>query len=96
VYVLTDNRFRHLARLAGAPAGPETEAVVQRTLHFPCGLIRGALAALGVSAVVTAEPGTLPACAQRRTALLLADAACAGSFTLRVKTPTAPPLTPPA
>ena len=66
VYVLTDNRFRWLSRLTGAAAGPATDAVVARTLYFPCGLIRGALAALGVPAVVTAEPGTLPACALRR------------------------------
>ena len=71
VYVLTDNRFRWLQRLAGVPSSPELEAVVQRSLHFPCGLLRGALAALGVVAVVTAEPGALPAC----------------SFTLRVKQP---------
>jgi len=63
VYVLTDTRFRWLSRLAGAPAGPEAEAVVQRTLHLPCGLLRGALQALGVQATVTAEPGVLPACA---------------------------------
>ena len=76
VYVLTDTRFRWLARLTGAPAGPQTDAVVQRTLFLPCGLLRGALAGLGVPAVVTAEPGaTLPSC----------------SFTVRVKTPAAPP-----
>ena len=73
--MLTDTRFRWLARLAGAPAGPQTDAVVQRTLFLPCGLLRGALAGLGVPAVVTAEPGaTLPSC----------------SFTVRVKTPAAP------
>jgi len=63
VYVLTDSRFRWLSRLAGAPPGPELDAVVLRSLHLPCGIVRGALTGLGVPAVVTAEPGAaLPAC----------------------------------
>jgi hypothetical protein len=76
VYVLTDTRFRWLHRLAGATPGPELDAVVLRTLHLPCGILRGAMTGLGVPAVVTAEPGAvLPACA----------------FTVRIKTPPTPP-----
>jgi len=61
VYVLTDTRFRWLARFAGAAGAAETEAAA-RALHLPCGLLAGALAGLGVPAVVTAEAGVLPAC----------------------------------
>jgi hypothetical protein len=62
VYVLTDNRFRWLSRFAGA-SGPEGAAAAARALHLPCGILCGALAGLGVPAVVTAEPGAAPACA---------------------------------
>ena len=36
--------------------------VVFQYLAFPCGLIRGALANLGIVCVVTAEVNTMPAC----------------------------------
>ena len=36
--------------------------VVFQYLAFPCGLIRGALANLGIVCVVTAEVNTIPAC----------------------------------
>jgi hypothetical protein len=78
VYVLTDTRFRWLSRFAGA-SGPGASEVVARALHVPCGILAGALAGLGVAAVVTAEPGAPPACA----------------FTVRIKTPPAPTPTPP-
>jgi hypothetical protein len=66
VYVLTDNRFRWLSRFVGA-SGPEGAAAAARALHLPCGILCGALAGLGVPAVVTAEPGAPPACAFLRT-----------------------------
>lgn len=31
-------------------------------LHFPCGIIRGALANLGLVAIVNADFNTLPSC----------------------------------
>jgi len=52
---------------------------VQRALHVPCGILAGALASLGVAAVVTAEATQPPSCA----------------FTVRIKTPPAPVATPP-
>ena len=64
VYVLTDNRFRWLHRFAGAPPGGAGVAeAIARQLHLPCGVLCGALAGLGVQAVVTAEAGVAPACA---------------------------------
>ncbi len=60
--MLTDNRFRWLSRFAGA-AGPEAAPAMARQLHLPCGILCGALAGLGVPAVVTAEPGVAPVCA---------------------------------
>jgi hypothetical protein len=63
VYVLTDARFRWLSRFAGAAAGGGAASdVLQRQLHLPCGVLAGALAGLGVPAVVTAEAGVPPAC----------------------------------
>ncbi|KAI1467205.1 transport protein particle component [Daldinia caldariorum] len=59
VYVLTDNLFRPLSRMSADPAG---HAVVraQPFLWFPCGIIRGALAAMGIAATVQAETSELP------------------------------------
>ena len=59
VYVLHDARFRCLLRL---PASAPADAVA-RQLLLPAGMLRGALAALGVAATVAAEPAALPACA---------------------------------
>lgn len=55
-FVLTDNRFEPLRRCSLAPGRME-EAKVRATpfLHFPTGLLRGALAALGLEAEVKAE-----------------------------------------
>ena len=64
VYVLMDNRVRWLARLAppkaGAAAGPTAESFAR----FSCGLIRGALAALGIDAAVSAELSAQPGACQ--------------------------------
>ncbi|KAI9677587.1 MAG: Trafficking protein particle complex subunit 33 [Caeruleum heppii] len=59
VYVLTDNAFRPFARMSTEVGG---QAVVraQPFLFFPCGVIRGALAGLGVTASVQAETAELP------------------------------------
>ncbi|CZR58983.1 related to TRS33-TRAPP subunit of 33 kDa involved in targeting and fusion of ER to golgi transp [Phialocephala subalpina] len=59
VYVLTDNSFRPFARMSTEPGG---NAVVraQPFLWYPCGIIRGALASMGINATVQAETSELP------------------------------------
>ncbi|EFX00342.1 bet3 family protein [Grosmannia clavigera kw1407] len=59
VYVLTDNAFRPFQRMSTETGG---QAVVkaQPFLWFPCGIVRGALAALGITATVQAESNELP------------------------------------
>ncbi|KAL8941677.1 MAG: hypothetical protein Q9211_001721 [Gyalolechia sp. 1 TL-2023] len=59
VYVLTDNAFRPFARMS---MSSRTEAVLgaQPFLGFPCGVIRGALAGMGINATVQAETSELP------------------------------------
>jgi len=59
VYVLTDNLFRPLARMSTDTGG---QAVVraQPFLWFPCGILRGALAAMGIQATVHAESSEIP------------------------------------
>ncbi len=59
VYVLQDNRFRLLTQLSNSKQYLEA---APRYLAFSCGLIRGALANLGIVCVVTAEVTTMPAC----------------------------------
>ncbi|RPB25388.1 transport protein particle component [Terfezia boudieri ATCC MYA-4762] len=59
VYVLTDNTFRPFARMS-TEAGGAAVIRAQPFLWFPCGVIRGALAALGVNASVQAETTELP------------------------------------
>ncbi|KAL7626260.1 hypothetical protein AAE478_003030 [Parahypoxylon ruwenzoriense] len=59
VYVLTDNAFRPLSRMSSDPAGNALPRA-QPFLWFPCGIIRGALAAMGIAATVQAETSELP------------------------------------
>merc|ERR1711994_72695 len=59
VYVLQDNRFRMLTQLS---AGKQYIDAAHRHLAFSCGLIRGALANLGVASLVTVEVAQMPAC----------------------------------
>ncbi|KAI0440457.1 BET3 family protein [Xylaria telfairii] len=59
VYVLTDHAFRPLSRMS-ADAGGQAVARAQPFLWFPCGILRGALAAMGISATVQAETSELP------------------------------------
>lgn len=61
VYVLQDNRFRWLSRVPQSP--PPAPEAIARQLYFPCGLLRGALAALSVTCTVSAEVVQLPQCA---------------------------------
>ncbi|KAK4179634.1 putative trafficking protein particle complex subunit 6B [Triangularia setosa] len=66
VYVLTDNNFRPLSRMSvetgGRSGGVQQAAVVraQPFLWVPCGIVRGALAAMGIQATVQAETTELP------------------------------------
>jgi len=53
--VLQDNKFRLLGHLS--PSTPKEKA--QNYVMFSCGLIRGALANLGVASIVSAD---IPAC----------------------------------
>ncbi|KAI0406605.1 BET3 family protein [Xylaria palmicola] len=59
VYVLTDHAFRPLARMS-TDAGGQAVVRAQPFLWFPCGILRGALAAMGISATVQAETSELP------------------------------------
>ncbi|KAL2181940.1 transport protein particle component [Thermothelomyces heterothallicus CBS 202.75] len=59
VYVLTDNSFRPFSRMS-AEVGSQAVIRAQPFLWFPCGIVRGALAALGITATVHAETTELP------------------------------------
>ncbi|GAB1320755.1 hypothetical protein MFIFM68171_10965 [Madurella fahalii] len=59
VYVLTDNAFRPFARMS-AEMGSQAVLRAQPFLWFPCGIVRGALAAMGITATVQAETSELP------------------------------------
>ncbi|TVY47184.1 Trafficking protein particle complex subunit 6B [Lachnellula occidentalis] len=54
VYVLTDAQFKPLKRLSAVPGGGGV-VKAQPFLWFPCGIIRGALASMGINATVQAE-----------------------------------------
>ncbi|KAJ2960621.1 hypothetical protein NQZ79_g4034 [Umbelopsis isabellina] len=55
VYVLQDNNFRWFMRMATDIGGADSSTKATPYLWFPCGVIRGALANLGVSSVMTEE-----------------------------------------
>ncbi|KAF9892197.1 Trafficking protein particle complex subunit 33 [Aspergillus nanangensis] len=59
VYVLTDTSFRPFARMSMSVRS-EAVSVAQAYLWFPCGVIRGALSALGINTTVQAETAELP------------------------------------
>ncbi|PGG98550.1 hypothetical protein GX51_06746 [Blastomyces parvus] len=59
VYVLTDNAFRPLIRMSMSNRS-EATAKAQSYLWFPCGIIRGGLASMGITATVQAESSDLP------------------------------------
>lgn len=59
VYVLTDNLFRPFSRMS-TEAGGQAIVRAQPFLWFPCGIVRGALAALGINTSVQAEINELP------------------------------------
>ncbi|KAI5299434.1 coiled-coil-helix-coiled-coil-helix domain containing, partial [Ascosphaera pollenicola] len=59
VYVLTDHTFKPFIRMS-TPTQSETVAQAQPHLWFPCGLIKGALASMGIDSTVHAETTNLP------------------------------------
>jgi len=59
VYVLTDNAFRPFTRMSMSVRS-EAVARAQTHLWFPCGIIRGGLASMGITATVQAETSELP------------------------------------
>ncbi|KAF2160671.1 hypothetical protein M409DRAFT_59708 [Zasmidium cellare ATCC 36951] len=66
VFVLTDSRFQPLSRMsidrrAGPRAVDDALRRAQTYLYFPCGVIRGALAGLGMEVSITAETTEIPA-----------------------------------
>lgn len=60
VFVLSDYGFKWLERYASDDMKSKQAAV--KLLYFPCGVIRGALANLGLCSIVVADFNTLPGC----------------------------------
>jgi hypothetical protein len=60
VFVLSDLRFKWLERVSSDDI--DSKQAAEKLLHFPCGMLRGALANLGLFAMVSADFNTLPAC----------------------------------
>ncbi|KAK4569823.1 hypothetical protein LTR86_002792 [Recurvomyces mirabilis] len=65
IFVLTDTKFQPLGRMSvdrrtGIRGAEEALARAQTYLYFPCGVIRGALAGLGVEATVEASSTEIP------------------------------------
>jgi hypothetical protein len=60
VFVLSDVKFKWLERYSSDDMSSKQTAV--KMLHFVCGMLRGALANLGVLAIINADFNTLPAC----------------------------------
>lgn len=58
--MLSDLKFKWLERFASDEISSKQAAV--RMLHFPCGIIRGALANLGLQGIVNAEFNSFPGC----------------------------------
>ena len=57
VYVLVDSNFKLLTKIT---VNKQFVTEAQKYIAFPCGLIRGALAALGVTSFVTADVMEMP------------------------------------
>eukprot|EP01038_Epipyxis_sp_PR26KG_P004715 gene4715-6619_t len=60
VFVLSDVRFRWLEKYSSDDIASKQAAT--KLLFFPCGMLRGALANLGVLTIVNADFNNLPAC----------------------------------
>lgn len=59
VYVLQDNSFRFLKQMSNSPQYLD---IAPKYVVFSCGLLRGSLANLGITAIVTAEIASMPSC----------------------------------
>lgn len=62
VYVLQDNAFRPLMRISSPEGGADALAKAKIYLAFHAGVLRGALARLGLQGTVTPEVTSLPQC----------------------------------
>ncbi|KAJ1919454.1 hypothetical protein IWQ60_007246 [Tieghemiomyces parasiticus] len=62
VYILQDNKFRWLLHMSGDEGAAQASKRVAPFLWFPCGLIRGIMANLGVDCIVTIQETNLPQC----------------------------------
>ena len=60
IFVLSDLKFKWLEKYCSDDTIAKQNAA--RLLHFPCGILRGALANLGILSIVTADFTSLPAC----------------------------------
>jgi hypothetical protein len=60
VFVLSDFKFKWLDRYSSDDIASKQAAA--KLLNFPCGLLRGALANLGLTAIVNADFNVLPSC----------------------------------
>lgn len=60
VFVLSDYCFKWLDRYASDDSMSRQAAL--NMLYFPCGIIRGAFANLGISSIVSANLGSHPVC----------------------------------
>ncbi|KAJ1960058.1 hypothetical protein H4R35_007581, partial [Dimargaris xerosporica] len=63
VYILQDNKFRWLLRMSGSEGVANATQQAAPYLWFPCGVIRGILANLGVDSTVSVKETNLPQCA---------------------------------
>ncbi|KAF1812048.1 BET3 family protein [Eremomyces bilateralis CBS 781.70] len=61
IFVLTDNNFKPIHRISMEKGRDGMLAQTQAFLVFPGGIIRGALAAMGITASVSAESQEIPA-----------------------------------
>ncbi|CUA71396.1 Trafficking protein particle complex subunit 6B [Mus musculus] [Rhizoctonia solani] len=62
VYVLTDSPFKPLARISAYGTAPEIIQKAKVYAYVPAGIIRGALARLGLQGTVTPDISDLPRC----------------------------------
>jgi hypothetical protein len=60
VFVLTDSKFKWLEKYSSDDISSKQAA--SKMLHIPCGIISGALANLGLPAIVNADFNNLPSC----------------------------------
>ncbi|KAG6502247.1 hypothetical protein ZIOFF_042136 [Zingiber officinale] len=68
-FVLRDNKFCWFTLVSIDPSSEDDEAsqgssseAANMLLHFPCGIIRGALSNVGISCAVSADASNLPSC----------------------------------